>query len=122
MRGVALLCVALILPLHSCTLGTWIVGESDADPWAAPPPTYDYSAYFRAFDNPWVGRSRDELVRALGPPDFIYEARPRFTDYWEGGMPAYTYVYARGNGSTGRCIDAYVVAEPTSTVIKYYCR
>jgi hypothetical protein len=34
----------------------------------------------------------------------------------------YMYVYSGNNSSTGRCIDAYVVDEPTSTVIKYYCR
>ena len=67
-------------------------------------------------------RSRDELLESLGPPDVIYEARPKFMDYWEGGIPAYTYVYADGNSSSGRCIDAYVVAEPTATVIKYFCR
>lgn len=117
-----MLCVALILPLHSCALGTLIVGESEVDPWAIPPATYDYSAYFRSFDNPWVGRSRDELVDALGPPDAIFEARPRIADYWEAGVPAYTYIYGGIAGSPGGCVDTYVVDEPTSTVIKYYCR
>ena len=121
MRGMALLCMALILPLYSCTLGTWIVGEGEIYSRTAMPGTYDFSAYYRSFDNPWVGRTRDELVDALGPPDAVFEARPRFADYWEAGIPAYTYIYG-GAGSSGRCIDAYVVEEPTSTVIKYYCR
>ena len=121
MRGMELLWTILILPLHGCALETLIFGDSDVLPADVPYPTYNYSAYFRSFDNAWVGRSRDELVDALGPPDFVYEARPKFTDYWEAGIPAYTYVYADGGSST-RCIDAYVVAEPTGTVIKYYCR
>ena len=32
------------------------------------------------------------------------------------------YVYSGADKSPGHCIDAYVVAEPSSTVIKYYCR
>jgi hypothetical protein len=122
MRPMALLLMVFILPIDSCTLGTWIVGDSDAAPADRNYPTYNYSAYYRSFDNPWIGRSRDELVDALGPPDFIYEARPRFTDYWEAGFPAYTYVYAGQDDSIGHCIDAFVVDEPTQTVIKYYCR
>lgn len=122
MRGAALLWMMLILAPNGCVLETVIFGDGEAiqtDTWHR---SYSYPAYSRSFDNPWVGRSRDELVEALGPPDFIYEARPRYTDYWEAGIPAYTYVYAGDNSSSGRCIDAYVVDEPTSTVIKYYCR
>lgn len=122
MRGTALLLMMLILPFDGCALEGLIFGDVDAVPAAAHYSTYAYSASFRFSDNEWVGRSRDELVNALGPPDFIYEARPKFTNYWQGGIPAYTYVYARRDGSIGRCIDAYVVAAPTSTVIKYYCR
>ena len=112
----------LILSPNGCVLETVIFGDSEvipADTWY---PTYNYTAYSRSFDNPWVGRSCDELVDALGAPDAIYEARPRFMNYWKAGIPAYTYVYRGDTNSLGRCIDAYVVAEPTSTVIKYYCR
>ena len=112
----------LILSLHGCALETVIFGDEYGYARDVRYPTYNYSAYFRSFDNPWVGRSRDELVESLGPPDFIYEARPKFTDYWEAGVPAYTYVYAAGRSSSGHCVDAYVVDEPTRTVIKYYCR
>ena len=121
MKGMALLGTILILPLHGCALETLVFGHDDAVSADRPIATYDYSAYFRSSDNTWVGRSRDELVDALGPPDSVYEARPRFTDYWEAGFPAYTYVYG-GGGSSGRCIDAYVIAQPTGTVIKYFCR
>ena len=121
-RNTVLVCSALLIPLYSCTVGEWIVGERETDYFIAAKPTYDYSAYFESFDNPWVGRSRDELVDTLGPPDAIFEARPRFTEYWEAGIPAYTYVYDAGHGATGHCVDAYVVDEPTLTVIKYYCR
>jgi hypothetical protein len=122
MRRTAILILALIVPLHSCTLGTWIVGDSDSILARTQPPTYDYSAYFRTFDNPWVGRSREELVATLGSPDAIYEARPKFADYWEADIPASMYIYASGTRSSGHCIDTYVIDEPTSTVIKYYCR
>lgn len=121
MRWIAPLLLTLILPLGSCTVLEWIAGDSDfaaSSDWV---PVYDYSAYFAVSDNPWVGRSRDELVSALGPPDAIYEARPRYGEY-DAGIPASTYVYSSGNGTSMLCIDAYVVAEPTSTVIKYYCR
>ena len=122
MRGMALLWMILILSFHGCALETLIFGDPYATPADGPRPAYDYSPYFSSFDSPWVGRSRDDLVAALGPPDFIYEARPRFTDSWEGGVPAYTYVYASREESIGGCIDAFVVDEPTETVIKYYCR
>lgn len=122
MRGAAFLTMMLILSPYGCVLETVIFGDGEAVPADTWYPAYSYSAYSRSFDNPWVGRSRDELVNALGPPDFVYEARPRFMNYWKAGIPAYTYVYRGDTNSTGRCIDAYVVAEPTSTVIKYYCR
>ena len=122
MRTTPFVSSAFLLTLCSCTLGTWIVGEAEPQRAAAAKPFYDYSVFYRASDNPWVGRSRDELIEALGPPEFVYEARPRFSNDWADGFPAYTYVYRGDTNSPGRCIDAYVVAEPTSTVIKYYCR
>jgi hypothetical protein len=122
MRATDFLCGLLLLPLCSCTVGSIIVGEAalDSDA-AAPQPFYDYSLYFRAFDNPWVGRSRDELIMELGAPDAIYEARHQFADF-DAGIPAATYIYINGTERSGGCIDAYVVDEPTATVIKYYCR
>ena len=121
MRATVLLCSSLTLLLCGCGLGTLIVGEAGSDTVTAAKPFYDYSAFFMAFDNPWVGRSRDELIEALGPPDAIYETRHRFADY-DAGIPAATYVYIDGIEGSGHCIDAYVVALPTATVIKYYCR
>ena len=121
MRGMAPPCSALILLLHGCGAGTWIVGESDVGSKDLLPVAYGYSAYFEAFDNPWVGRSRDELLRALGPPDAIYEARHQFADF-EAGIPAASYVYVGNDALPGSCVDTYVVDEWTSTVIKYYCR
>ena len=118
----------LILPINGCGLETLIFGPEDFDSFDMTYRTFGSSAYFRttsdprSFDNPWVGRSLDDLLDTLGPPDAVYEARPRTVEYWESGIPVYMYIYAGANSSTGRCIDAYVVAEPTSTVIKYYCR
>ena len=124
MRSTVFLCSLPLLSLSSCSLGTWIVGEAQPDAvstTSAATLSYDYSEYFRVSDNPWVGRSRDELVEALGPPDAIYEARHRFADF-EAGIPATTYVYIGGVEGARRCNDAYVVDIPTATVIKYYCR
>ena len=111
----------MLLPLCGCTLGKWIAGEEQPDTAYAAASGYDYSVFFRAFENRWVGRSRGELIAALGPPDAIYEARHRFADF-DAGIPASTYVYIDNVGSNGGCIDAYVVDAPTDTVIKYYCR
>ncbi len=118
MRKNGFLCSALLLPLFSCSVEELIVAKGAPDAALAVDPHYGYSAFFRAFDNPWVGRSRDELVAALGPPDAMYEARHRLADF-DAGIPAITYVYV---GAAGFCLDAYVVDEPTKTVIKYYCR
>jgi hypothetical protein len=121
MRTSVFLFCSLLLPLCSCSLGTWIVGEAEPDEVRAATPFYDYSMFLRSFDNPWVGRSRDELIKALGQPDAIYEARHRFADF-DAGIRASTYVYIDGADSSSHCVDAYVVDEPTATVIKYYCR
>ena len=122
MRWAALMCMMLILSLSACALETVIFGDEDAIPADTWYSVYEYSTYSRSSNNPWVGRSRDELIEALGPPEFVYEARPIFSNDWADGFPAYTYVYRGDTNSPGHCIDAYVVAEPTSTVIKYYCR
>ena len=111
----------MLVPLCSCTLGKWIVGEAQSDSALAATPSYDYSVFYKAFHNPWVGRSRAELIAALGPPDAIYEARHRFGEF-DAGIPASTYVYVDSVESNGGCIDAYVVDAPTATVIKHYCR
>ncbi|HSM29393.1 MAG TPA: hypothetical protein VK854_01730 [Woeseiaceae bacterium] len=111
----------MLLPLCGCALGTWIAGAGEPDTALAATSGYDYSVLFRAFENPWVGRSSAELIDALGPPDAIYEARHQFADF-DAGIPAWTYVYVDGVASNGGCIDAYVVDAPTRTVIKYYCR
>ncbi len=121
MRSTVFLCSSLFLTLNSCSLGARIVGEAPPDTTSAAQPFYDYTVYFRGFDNPWVGRSRDELIEALGPPDAIYEARHWLADF-DAGIPAVTYVYIDGVKGSGNCIDAYVVDLPTATVIKYYCR
>jgi hypothetical protein len=121
MRTTLFVSSAFLLTLCSCTLGTWIVGEAEPRRAAAAKPFYDYSVFYRASDNPWVGRSRDELIESLGPPDAIYEARHWLADF-DAGIPAMTYVYIDDPDRAGQCLDVYVVDEPTHTVIKYYCR
>lgn len=117
-KKAAFLCSTLLLPLFSCSVGGLIAGKGEPAAALAVEPYYDYSVFFRAFHNQWVGRSRDELLAALGPPDAMYEARHRYADF-DAGIPAITYVYV---GAVGHCLDAYVIDEPTRTVIKYYCR
>ena len=121
MRTILLFSSTLLVMLCSCTVGPWIVGEAQLEVPVTAKPGYDYTPFYRAFDNPWVGRSRDELLAALGLPDAIYEARHQYAHY-DAGIPAATYLYTSGRGSSGYCIDAYVVDQPTATVIKYYCR
>jgi len=121
MRTTLFLCSVFFLTLCSCTFGTWIIGEAKPGRAVDAKPFYDYSPFYRAFDNPWVGRSRADLIEALGPPDATYEARHRFADF-DAGIPAVTYVYIDDSARPGQCLDAYVVDEPTHTVIKYYCR
>jgi hypothetical protein len=123
-----LLLLITTLPFNGCGLETLIFGPEDFYSTDMTYRTFGSSAYFRAsdnrrpFDNPWVGKSLEELLDTLGPPDAVYEARPKTVEYWESGVPVYMYIYAGANSSSGRCVDAYVVAEPTSTVINYYCR
>ena len=121
MRTTLFVSSAFLLTLCSCTLGTWIVGEAEPRRATAAKPFYDYSVFYRASDNAWVGRSRDELIESLGPPDAIYEARHWLADF-DAGIPAMTYVYIDDPDRAGQCLDVYVVDEPTHTVIKYYCR
>ena len=117
-----------VLPFFGCGVETLIFGEDNVLSTDMRYRTSSSLANFRtysnprSFDNPWVGRRLEELLDALGPPDAVYEARPRTVDYWKSGVPSYMYVYSGNKSSTGRCIDAYVVDEPTLTVIKYYCR
>ena len=121
MRVLATLFLAMTLLPVGCASWPPTAAESDLVMKEMRPTAYDYSAYFQAFDNPWVGRSRAELLDVLGPPDAVYEARHRFGDY-EAGIPASTLVYTGGIGSSGYCLDAYVVDNRSETVIKYYCR
>lgn len=120
-RYAVLICSALVLPLCNCTVGHGIVGEVEPESALAAQPDYDSTPFFRAFDNLWVGRSLEELLAALGPPNAVYEARHTLADF-DAGIPAMTHVYVGNSGVAGHCIDAYVVDEPTRTVIKYYCR
>lgn len=128
MRGTSLSFMMLVTPFQGCGVETLIFGADDVLSSDTRYLTSGSSAYFRtyansrSFNNPWVGRSLEELLDARGPPDAVFEARPKTVDYWESGVPSYMYVYSGANSSTGRCVDAYVVDEPTSTVIKYYCR
>ena len=122
MRGEAKLWLFLVLAFHGCAYESLIFGDEYGHAPEVRYPGYTFSAYSRSFDNPWVGRSSGELVEALGPPDAIHEAGREVTDYRKEGIRAKTYVYRGARDASSRCIDAYVVAEPTSTVIKYYCR
>jgi hypothetical protein len=128
MREMAFSLMILLLPFLGCGVGALIFGDEDVHSNDMSYRTFGYSAYYRSSynprysDNPWVGKSLEELLETLGPPDAVYEAKPKTVDYWESGVPVYMYVYAGAKSSSGRCVDAYVVAEPTSTVIKYFCR
>ena len=122
MRMTAIFCTSLLLAMEGCAVAEWIVGDP-AHPgyeYSSTSPI-DYQAYFNAFDNPWVGRGREELIAEIGAPDAIFETRPIGADF-EAGIVALSFVYGTGSGSRASCSDVYVVAQATGTIIKYYCR
>lgn len=81
----------------------------------------DHHPGFSPSGNPWIGRSRDELVTELGPPELVLEVTPiGAPDYGAPHRVALVYNTDR-SGPTG-CIDAYVVVEATGIVTTYYCR
>ena len=118
MRGRALVWLLLVLPFHGCAIESHIFGDEYSHAPEVRHATCDDAAYFGSFDNRWAGIGRDPLLEAPGPPDAILEARPEITDFWREGIPATIYVYRDANDASGDCIDAYVMAGPTSTVIK----
>jgi hypothetical protein len=102
--------------LFGCAI---LIGEGEIEPQPIEPSLpVDYVQPELGDPSPWVGKSLDELVEALGPPDSIYQARHTFADF-DAGIPAFTYVYVR-EGSLQ--VDAYVIDEYSKTVIKYYTR
>ena len=122
MRLTMIVYTSLLMAMEGCVL-------ADRDDGDLAPPGYersstqsiDYQLYFDAFDNPWVGRSREELIAEFGAPDAIFEARPLGTEF-EAGIRALSYVYGIGSTSHASCVDVYVVAQATDIIIKYYCR
>ncbi len=118
MRRRALTRLLLVLPFHGCAIESHIFGDEYSHAPEVRHATCDYSAYFGSFDNPWMGGSRHLWPQTPSPPDAIHEARREVTDYWKEGIPATVYVYREAKDASGHCIDAYVMAEPTSTVIK----
>ena len=122
MRLTLICCTYLLLPMAGCATGEWIVGDPVPPGYVQPSTaTIDYQVYFLAFDNQWVGRGKEELVTEFGAPQAIYEARPIGTDF-EAGIDTLSYVYGVDSGSLASCVDVYVLAQATGTIIKYYCR
>ncbi len=118
MRRRALTRLLLVLPLQGCAMESHIFGDENSHAPEVRHAACDYSAYSGSFDNPRMGGSRDPFLQAPSPPDAIHEARREVTDYWKVAIPATVYVYREAKDASGHCIDAYVMAEPTSTVIK----
>jgi len=122
MRRSAIALLTVLLGLEACGAAARIAGRAEpAADGRYGAGQSDYQVYFDAFDNPWVGREVAVLVATLGPPDAILEARPRGGDF-EAGIHALSYIYNPGFESAAVCIDVYVVAEASGTIIKYYCR
>ncbi|MDH5312171.1 MAG: hypothetical protein OEY08_19740 [Gammaproteobacteria bacterium] len=81
----------------------------------------DHHPGFVRAGNPWIGRSSDELIDELGPPDIVLGVAPigADSDYASQRM---AFVYHMDRGGSSGCIDAYVVVEATGTISDYYCR
>jgi hypothetical protein len=89
-------------------------GRADAGPASQSGPHRD--AREQALQRQWIGRTRAELVREMGPPSLVM------------GMPgrrwpeAFILVYRRQD-PLGGCIDAFVVHRTESEPIaNYFCR
>ena len=113
MRAAVVLVAAVAL--SACA---WLVGEGEIpeQPVDVDAPI-DYIQPEYGDPSPWVGRSMEELIRELGHPDAIYQARHTFADY-DAGLPAVTLVYV----TEDLYIDAYVVDLRTKIIIKFHRR
>ena len=82
----------------------------------------EYQARYSNFGDPWVGHRVDELIAERGPPDSVFEAKPRWTPSFKHGVHIDSYIYYDTTASARACIDTFVVVEDSGTIIKYYCR
>ena len=106
--------VAFCLVLIGCSAAQFIAN----DRWRM---TEQHEGGYSNSGDAWVGHQVEELVDDLGQPEIVLEARPRFFPF-KDGVRAFSYIYYGETNAGRRCIDAFVVAEETGTIIKYYCR
>lgn len=122
MRCIGVPCIILLALGAGCSVVDVLVGDPQE-----PPDQGHYSAQFtypanlRGFGNPWIGQHADQLVAALGTPDLILEARPKFAPFPDG-IHVLSYIYSGNRSTSMSCIDTYVVVEATGMIVKYYCR
>ena len=82
----------------------------------------EYQLRYSEFGEPWVGHQVDELIAERGPPDNVFEAKPRWSPSFKHGVHIDSYVYYNKMGSARTCIDTFVVVEESRRIIRYYCR
>jgi hypothetical protein len=98
--------------LESCVSERNLLKAMVPEPNSKDPPPLDSHTL-------WIGHDVSELRQEFGKPDAILEARPKRGTY-RNGIPAYAVIYSSHH--QGKCIDAYVVAESTGKILRYYCR
>ncbi len=127
MRRIAIEMLFLVALGAGCSIANWVDKNF-------PTPIDQYwmlSAYSRtgysnihqsrSFDGQVIPQDVDELMIKRGPPDGIYEARARNTEF-RYGIPVLSYVYEPGPASNQTCRDTYVVVIATGEIVRYYCR
>lgn len=116
MRRIVICFIICLTVVVGCALKQWL-GLDQSTPISIE----EYQARCIRYDNPWVGRQRDELIAMRGRPDDIRVAGVRGCEL-EGRVHLNSYIYSPDTSSDSSCIDAFVILEETGTIVKYYCR
>ena len=112
----------LKLAIVACCLGQSGCGDAPMVDDYEPLSISEYQARYSNFGDPWVGHQVDELIAERGPPDNVFEAKPRWVPSFKHDVHIDSYVYYSATANSRACIDTFVVVEDSRTIIKYYCR
>lgn len=127
MRRIAIESLFLVALGAGCSFANWIDRNFPTpidEYWMSSAYTsagYRYGRKIDSFDGQVIPQDADGLIVKRGPPDWIYEARPRDGEF-RYGIPALSYVYEPGPESSQTCFDTYVVVIATGEIVRYYCR
>ena len=107
--------------VFSCSVGDKIVNGHPQEFQQLPSTNVSDNFGTRGLPSKWVGRSVSELLENLGQPDLMIDTVPRGATNYDG-VYKYAYVYLPKPGSNDQCVNAYVIDDLSSEVIKFYCR